>query len=72
MLCCIVVSPLHSILWQMVSFVLQALDIAQMRNPLAASQRLDPEDCLFLMRKNQVKLRRLYRFEIDDWSSFDI
>lgn len=49
---------------QMVSFVLQALDIAQMRNPLAASQRLDPEDCLFLMRKNQVKLRRLYRYAL--------
>merc|ERR1719204_2013819 len=49
---------------QMVSFVLQALDVAQMRNPLASSQRLDPEDCLFLMRKNKVKLRRLYRYAL--------
>jgi len=47
---------------QMVSFVLQAMEMAQMRNPLASSQRLDAEDCLFLMRKNRVKLKRLYRF----------
>jgi len=46
---------------QIVSFVLQALEISHMRNPSAPS-RLEPEDCLFLMRKNKVKLKRLYKY----------
>lgn len=47
---------------QMVSFVLQALEIAQLRNAGVTSQRLDAEDCLFLLRKNKIKLKRLYKF----------
>jgi len=46
---------------QMVSFVLQALEVSQLRNPYSSS-RLEPEDCLFLMRKNKVKLKRLYKY----------
>ena len=53
----------NDFLFQMVSFVLQALEISHMRNPSAPS-RLEPEDCLFLMRKNKVKLKRLYKWEM--------
>lgn len=47
---------------QMVSLVLQALEISQMKNPAAASARLDADDCLFLMRNNKIKLKRLYKY----------
>ena len=47
---------------QMVSLVLQALEISQIKNPAAVSARLDADDCLFLMRNNKIKLKRLYKF----------
>lgn len=47
---------------QMVSLVLQALEISQMKNPTAAPPRLDADDCLFLMRNNKIKLKRLYKY----------
>ena len=47
---------------QMVSFMLRAIEIAQTRNPTSTHLSLDVDDCLFLLRKDRVKLKRLYKF----------
>jgi len=48
---------------QIVSFVLQASEVSQMRNPASTTScRIELEDCLFLLRRNRVKLKRLYRY----------